>query len=108
VSGTLARVQALAAIGQFRISAHAYNELDADDISSEEVLAGVSQAMLVEDYPNFHLGPCVLVLQTDAEDRPIHVLWGIGKDQAGPAVLITAYRPRPARWSGDFLKRKQT
>jgi hypothetical protein len=39
-------------------------------------------------------------------DKPIHVVWGIPRDATSPAVLVTAYRPDPERWSDDFRRRK--
>jgi hypothetical protein len=32
--------------------------------------------------------------------------WGDPKINGTPAVLVTAYRPTPERWSTDFRKRK--
>jgi hypothetical protein len=63
MSQTLSRVQALVDRGQVRISAHGYDELAADDIFIGDVIAGVAMAIVVEDYPHFVRGPCVLVLQ---------------------------------------------
>ena len=39
------------------------------------------------------------------EINPIHVVWGIPKGARSPAVLVTAYRPDPAKWSSDFIRR---
>jgi Domain of unknown function (DUF4258) len=103
---TLAKVKMLVAQGKVRISEHGYDELADDDILAIDVLDGVQFASGVEDYPEFHKGPSVLVLQRDATGKPIHVLWGIPKDHAEPAVVVTAYRPDPRRWSGDFMRRK--
>jgi hypothetical protein len=36
-----------------RISEHGYDELAADDISIKDVLHGVAEADLVEDYPEY-------------------------------------------------------
>ena len=70
-------------------------------------LSGSNDAELLEDYPDFPKGPCVLVLQQDENDKPIHVVWGIPKGTMSPAVLVTAYRPDPARWTDDFRRRKK-
>lgn len=72
-----------------------------------EIVEGVEAAGLVEDYPRYGKGPCVLVLQRNSRSEPIHVLWGIPKGHDRPAVLITASRPDPTGWSDDYKVRKQ-
>jgi hypothetical protein len=88
-----------------RVSAHGYDELVEDGILVQDVIAGVSHGQIVETYPDFHRGPCVLVLQRDADGRPLHVVWGIPRGASTPAVLVTAYRPDPARWADDWIRR---
>ena len=107
MSNTLRRVADLVQGGEVQISAHGYDEMAEDDILAGEVIDGVATAVVVEDYPDYSKGPCTLVLQRDRSGSPIHVIWGIPKGQTSPAVLVTAYRPDPARWSDDFLRRKQ-
>jgi hypothetical protein len=89
------------------VSRHGYRELAADDILLGEVLAGIGSAVLVEDYPDSRKEPSVLVWQRDRSGLPVHVMWGVPKINGTPAVLVTAYRPTPERWSTDFTKRKK-
>ena len=80
-------------------------EFAADGILAREMIDGVQAAVVVEDYPTYAKGPCVLVRQFDRGGRPIHAVWGIPRGETSPAVRITAYRPDPARWTDDFLRR---
>jgi hypothetical protein len=63
---------------------------------------------VVEEYPDYPKGSCILVLQQDKAGKPVHVLWGIPKGFDKPAVLITAYRPDPQRWNEDYLNRAKS
>jgi hypothetical protein len=92
--------------GEIVVSNHGYDELAEDSLTVREVLSGVYDAVVVEEYPVYPKGPCVLVLQRDASGKPVHVVWGIPKGSTSPAVLVTAYRPDANLWSADFLRRK--
>ncbi len=107
MSKTLRSIIDLTAKRDVRISDHGYDELAQDGILAREVIAGVPEALVLEDYPGFPKGPCVLVLQKDQEGNPIHVVWGLPKGHSSPAVMVTAYRPDPKRWSDDFTLRRK-
>lgn len=106
MSQTLQRIRELVARREVKVSAHGYDEMAADGLLVREILLGVDQALVVEDYPDYPKGPCVPVLQQDAHGRPIHVVWGIPRQASAPALVVTAYRPDPAQWTGDFLRRR--
>jgi hypothetical protein len=100
------RIQELVSSGDVSVSVHGFRELAADGILLDDVTGGVSAAVVVEEYLEAFKGPSVLVLQRDGDGRPLH-LWGISKGASGPATIITAYRPRPDRWSDDFVRRRR-
>jgi hypothetical protein len=106
MSETFDKVCVLVERGEVQVSDHGYDEMSDEDILVREVLAGVSEGIVVEDYPTYAKGPCVLVLQSDLDQRPIHVVWGIPKGLSSPEVVVTAYRPNPDLWSEDFTRRK--
>ena len=103
---TLTLILELVSRQEVEVSAHGYDEMADDGILLEEALAGVPQAVEVEDYPLYYKGPCVLALQRDGKGNPIHVVWGIPKNASSPAIVVTVYRPDPKRWSDDFMRRK--
>jgi hypothetical protein len=108
MSETLRRVQTLVLSGDYIVSRHGFRELAADDIFVKDVLAGIASAIAVEEYRDSRREPSILVLQRDRNVRPMHVLWGVPRGARRPAILVTAYRPSPDRWSDDFMKRKRS
>lgn len=101
-------IRALVAAGNARVSDHGFRELREDGISLAELVRGIETADVVEEYPDYHKGPCILLLHRDSSGLPVHALWGTANHRPTEATLITAYRPDPARWSADFLRRKKT
>ncbi len=106
MSETFEQILRLIDRGDVKVSDHGYDELAADGLSARDALVSVRAGAIVEDYPDYLKGPCVLVLQKDRQGKPIHVVWGIPKGKSSPAFLVTAYRPDPARWEPDLLRRK--
>ena len=107
MASTLERIVDLIARGEVRISEHGYDEISEDRLSAREVVEGLADAILIEDYPEYGKGPCVLVLQRDRAGAPIHVVWGIPAGHRTPAVVVTAYRPDTKKWHLDFRRRRE-
>lgn len=106
MSRTFDQVLQLVLKGDVVVSEHGYDEMAEDGIFVRDVVDGLKEGKIVEDYPAYPKGPTVLVLEKDRDGNPIHVVWGIPKGKASPAVVVTAYRPDPQRWTRDFLRRK--
>ena len=71
------------------------------------MIEGIKKAKIIESYPEYYKGACILVLQKDKNNNPIHVVWRIPKGKESPAVLVTAYRPDINLWDKTFTKRRK-
>jgi hypothetical protein len=106
VSSTFLKIQTLVNNGEIKVSSHGYDEMAEDHIFVRDIMSSIQDGNVIEDYPEFGKGPCVLVLQHDRDNSPIHVVWGIPKGHNGPAVIVTAYRPDPDKWVDGYMRRK--
>jgi hypothetical protein len=107
VSSTFLKIQTLVNNGEIKVSSHGYDEMAEDYIFVKDIMSSILDGNVIEDYPEFGKGPCVLVLQHDRDKKPIHVVWGIPKGNNGPAVIVTAYRPDPDKWADGYMRRKK-
>ena len=106
MTDTFGKIKQLVIADNIRVSQHGFRRLVSHSIRSDDLVASIVNAVVLEDYPAYHTGPAVLVLQYDANGAPLHAVWGVEKGTDEPAVLITAYRPDPSLWSDDFRTRK--
>lgn len=90
-----------------RITDHADEEAEADQLTFDEVYFSVLHGEVIEDYPNDKPYPsCLLYGQTFSGD-PVHSVWAFN-EQNQWAVLITVYRPDPNRWINWRERRKRS
>lgn len=106
MSEFLEKIRTLVNSGEVRVSEHGFDQLFDDRISVRDVIHGLGYAVIVEEYPASGRGPAILVLEYDADNQPIHVVWGIPRGHDSPAVMVTAYRPNSAQWEEDLVRRR--
>ena len=107
MSDTFYSIRTLISKDDVRISEHGYDQLADDGLLARELIEGVEAAEVIEDYPNYSKGLCILVLQQTKDGRPVHAVWGLPSDHINPAVLITAYLSDPEKWEPGFKRRRK-
>lgn len=88
----------------FKITFHALQEKEFDNLSIDEIIHSINNAELIEDYPTSKPFPCCLLLSFNNKNQPIHSVWAY-TSEAKMAILITVYRPSPEKWV-EYKKRK--
>ena len=104
---TFGQIKELVPKKEIKISAHGYDEMAEDNIFVKDIIAGVSNGVIIENYDKYPKGRCALVLQRDRDNRPVHVVWGIPRGVPSPAVIVTAYRPDEKMWTDNFTRRRR-
>ena len=102
----LEQVQALVAAGRVRPSRHGRTRRDQRGIDDSDLVHGIVDATVVEEYQDPGEQPAVLLLQRDSTGTPLHVVWGFHAD-SGDALVITAYYPGLDRWEPDLVTRRR-
>ena len=82
---------------RIRITDHADEEVQADHLSFDEIFTSVLQGEIIENYPDDKPYPSCLIYGKTFSREPVHSVWAYHQETRW-AVLITLYRPDPARW----------
>jgi hypothetical protein len=80
---------------QVKISLHAAEEALAEEITRREIEAVLLSAELLEDYPDWWLGPSCLVSGLTDLGRDLHI---VASYSGLPVIIITVYEPHPPKW----------
>ena len=91
--------------GRLRISAHALQEAEEDELTLAGIEAATCAGDCIEDYPDDPRGSSCLVLGPHPQAGAVHALWGFDAPTRH-AILITVYVPDPGRWSEDLRERR--
>ena len=90
--------------GQIRITDHADEEAQNDRLSYDEIFSSVLTGEIIEDYHDDKPFPSCLVAGNIFEGKPVHSVWAYNAETKW-AVLITVYRPDPAKWVNCIKRR---
>lgn len=97
-------IQRLCEQGKIRWTIHVLKRLILRGISQEDTVQAIRTGEIIEQYPEDYPYPSCLISGTSHEGKTLHVVCGIGDDNAW---MITAYYPDPAEWENDFKTRKK-
>lgn len=92
--------------GRVRITDHADEEAQADQLTFDEIYFSVLHGEIIENYPESKPYPSCLIFGRTFGGDPVHSVWALNRETRW-AVLITTYRPDPARWI-DCKRRRQS
>jgi len=88
-----------------RITDHADEEAQADNLTFDGIFFSVLQGEIIEDYATDKPYPSCLIYGDNFQGDPIHSVWAYN-DKTRWAALITVYRPDPNRWINWRERRK--
>jgi hypothetical protein len=98
----LVRIQRLAAAEAFRVTQHAQEEMDAEEIMLDEVLAAIANGQILENYAEHKRCPCCLLYGRTQQGRPLHVVCTTAQPLL---IIITVYEPLPPKWVSSIQRR---
>lgn len=91
---------------RIRITDHADEEAEADQLKFDEIYFSVLNGEIIEDYPTDKPYPSCLIYGQTFGGEPIHTVWAYNEPTRW-AVLITVYRPDPNRWINWRKRRRE-
>lgn len=86
---------------QIVISLHAAEQALAENITRLEIEVALFNAQLLEDYPNWWLGPSCLIYGRTPGGRDLHI---VASYSELPITVITVYEPCPPKWITPTLR----
>lgn len=92
--------------GNFKVSDHAFDEMNEDDLDLENVLHSLENGEIIEQYPKSRIAPSCLINGIDYEENPVHSVWGFFKEKLF-SVLVTVYKPNNDEWMDDNKTRRK-
>ena len=87
----------------FKVTDHALEEMDADGFLLGDVIYGIINGEIIEEYPGSYPLPACLINSNTPTGEPMHICISMP-----PIVkIITVYKPDPNKWENGFKRRKK-
>jgi hypothetical protein len=83
--------------GRVRITDHAYEEANSDQLKFDEIYFSALHGSVIEEYQDDWPYPSILIFGQTFGGDPVHSVWAYNEKKRW-AVLITVYRPDPDLW----------
>ena len=96
LQAVLRRIRAQAEAENVLITQHAHQEMVDKEITIDELLEAIAVGQIVENYPEHRRGACCLLYGLSRSDRSIHIVCTTAQPSL---IIITAYEPKPPRWT---------
>ena len=98
----LAKMQGQARMKALRVTQHAQEEMDAEDITLSEVREAIARGQILGNYPEYLRGACCLLYGQTNEGFPLHIVCTTAQTLL---VIITVYRPTLPEWISPTRRR---
>ncbi len=91
---TIAKIRRQAVAQAVRVTQHAQIEMDAEEITLDEVLAAIAHGQILENYPEHRRGQCCLLYGRTTLGRHLHIVCTTAQPML---IIITVYEPIPPK-----------
>ena len=98
----LAKMQEQAIKKAMRVTQHAQEEMDEEDITLTEAREAIARGQILENYPDHLRGACCLLYGQTDEGFPLHIVCTTAQKLL---VIITVYRPTLPKWISPTQRR---
>ncbi len=85
---------------RYEISRHAAGRMLRRGIRTDDIEQAITNAEVIEEYPEDKYGPSLLVLGFTRAGRPLHIQIALARMR-----IVTVYEPDPHEWSDWRIRR---
>ena len=96
-------IQELVKAGKVRWTIHAREKAEARGITEREVIIGIINGEIIEEYPNDYPYPSCLIWSNVLMEKIIHIVVGICDEYIR---IITVYIPNETKFEANFKIRR--